>query len=115
MGCLIGEVARGFPSLEDVQQGLWQKFLIGNKVEVWQFKTGNFFIHGVSIAMYIKITGWMQKASGDREVKRCCILPTDRVSIEERGSVILEVQGIPMGYRSWPALEAMVRPFGMLC
>ena len=45
----------------------------------------------------------MEKSSG--------ILLRDAASKGERGTVILEARGVPMGYRSRSALEAMIRPF----
>ena len=39
---------------------------------------------------YIKIIGWVQKASRDRKVKWDCILMTNRAAEGERGIVILE-------------------------
>ena len=47
---------------------------------------------------YIKITGWAQKISGDRKGKWHCILLMDKAAEGERGTVIIDAEGIPLGY-----------------
>ena len=41
------------------------------------------------------------------------VLNTDGASLQDRNTYIVEVQGIPLGYRTRTPLEALIKPFGI--
>ena len=81
---------------------------------MWELENRRFFICRLAMAAYIQITGWTQKTNRDGEIKWRHTLLTNRAADEEKRTGIIEARGVPLGYRSWQALGAMMRPFRML-
>ena len=100
--------------LEEVRRGLWQKILAMDKAELWYLETGKFFLQGVFMAAFIATTRWTQEINGAMGVKWRRVLQTDGASLQDRDTYIMEAWGIPIGYRNRPALEALIKTFGMI-
>ena len=92
MEYLIGDVTRGSPTLEEVQQGLWQKLPPGHRAEMWELENGK--IHRLTMATYVQITGWTQITNRDSKVKWRRTLPTDKAADREGGTVIIDARGV---------------------
>ena len=86
-----------------------------NKVELWYLEIGLFFLHGISMAVYVVTTGWTQEFNGVTGVKWRRILHTNGASLMDRDTYILEAQGVPLRYKNHLALEALLKPFGTIC
>ena len=64
--------------------------MAGSMAETWQLEDGNFFIHRIKMATYIKNMGWTQKTSRDGEVNGHRTLLTDGAADMERKTVLIE-------------------------
>ena len=119
MGCLIGQSIRGNVHgelrLEELRMGVEQKIPTLKEVELYYLVTGMFLIRGVSTLAYITASRWTQEFKGGMMVKWRCVLLTNGATLRDWDTIMLEVWDILLGYRSRPALEALVKPFGMLC